>query len=83
MNGWIINLWDAQYCRQEVRQQTPVFYFDDGDPCFEIWFWHSELHRWFVMSYHRDPAFEAQGVVYFHPDETAEHLRARFQALAS
>lgn len=83
MNGWIINLCDAKQCRQEVRQQPPVFFFEDGDPCFEVWFWDGELHRYFVMSYMRDPAMEAQGVVYFHPDENPAEFRARFMSQAS
>jgi hypothetical protein len=82
MNGWIINLWDSADCREETRQQPPIFYFTDGAPCFEVWFWHCDLYRWFVMSYQADPRLEAQGVVYFHPDETPDHLRARFKALA-
>jgi hypothetical protein len=83
MNGWIINLWDSAQCREEVRHGfTPVFHFEDGKPCFEVWFWHCDLYRWFVMSYHRDPRLEEQGVVYFHPDESPGQLRARFARLA-
>lgn len=83
MNGWIINLWRTEDCRTEVRNQEPVFFFSDGQPCFEVWFWHVDLYRWFVMSYRRDPRLEAQNVVYFHPDETPDQLRARFAQYAS
>ena len=83
MKGWIINLWDAAQCREELRHHAPVFYFDDGVPCFEVWFWHADLYRWFVMSYERNAALEAQGVVFFDPRETPDQLRARFAALAS
>jgi hypothetical protein len=83
MNGWIINLLDAAQCRREVRYQKAIFFFEDGDPCFEVWFWDGELHRWFVMSHTSDPAMVAQGVLYFSPDEDAASFRARVASQAS
>jgi hypothetical protein len=68
MNGWIVNLWDpwlsAPQTRQEMRMQPPLFYLDE-DPVFEVWFWHSELNRWFVMSASYNATLQSQGVVYF------------------
>lgn len=81
MIGWIINLWSAADTRTEERHQPPIFLYDDGQPCFEIWCWHAELARWFCMSLVADPRLEAQGVIYIHPDETPDQLRARFERL--
>ncbi len=79
--GWVINLDRSEETRQEVRAQPPVFFLDDGEPVYEVWFWHPLLKRWFVMSLAPVLALEAQGVVYFHPNEVPEALRERVEAL--
>ena len=72
-----MNLWDEflpqPQTRQEFRQQPPVFYLD-ADAVFEVWFWHSELRRWFVMSKSYNLELQQQGVVYF--DTIADLIRA-------
>jgi len=69
MLGWIIGLWDeylpASLTRQVERKQPPLFFLRGTEPVFEVWFWHIELGRWFVMSKTFDIALKAQGVVYF------------------
>ena len=79
--GWVINLERAEETRQERRAQPPVFFFDDGEAVFEVWFWHKHLCCWFVMSTVSNPQLAAQGVVYFHPNEVPAALRERVRAL--
>jgi hypothetical protein len=81
MLGWIINLCSTADTREEIRQQPPVFYTEQGEPVYEVWFWHSLLRRWFVMSTVRNEEMEAQGVVYFHPREVPDKLRERMRAM--
>ena len=42
-------------------------HLEDGDPVFEVWFWHQGLQRWFVMATQADPLRVTAGVVYFMP----------------
>lgn len=77
MRGMIINLWDGELpqdspwrTREEWRENHPVlFEVPDHEgvkfPVFEVWFWHSEFRRWFVMSRLTDPRLAAEGVIYF------------------
>lgn len=61
----------------EVRRQPPLFYVDD-EPVYEVWFWHGELSRWFVMSTTYDAGLFRQGVVYF---DSVDSLKAWIRAL--
>ena len=79
--GWIINLSRPDENKEVERDQPPAITLDDGDVVFEVWFWHSLLRRWFVMSYSPIPALVAQGVVFFAPDEVPERLKARMQLI--
>ena len=84
MRGWIINLHstDPAQTREEERDQEPAIYLPgSGEPVFEVWFWHAQLARWFVMSKRADPLMQAKGVVYFDPDEVADSLRERIRSL--
>jgi hypothetical protein len=52
--------------RHEVRHQPPVFVLeDDGYPVYEVWYWHDELSRWFVMSRVYNARLAAMGVIFF------------------
>jgi hypothetical protein len=54
-----------------------VFSLKSGDPVFEVWFWHSELRRWFVLSRSFNTLLQAQGIVYFEdPAQLVEKIRA-------
>lgn len=64
--------------REEDRNQDPVFLLKDGFPVFEVWRYHEELARWFVMAKAYDPAMVAAGVVYY---STLDELRAAIRAL--
>jgi hypothetical protein len=83
MQGWIFNLdlREPAYNRIEERDQQPIFYNAETEAVFEVWFFHRPLQRWFVMSAEANPQLEAQGVVFFHPSEVPEQLRARVHAL--
>ena len=84
MRGWIINLHseDPSATREEDHDQEPVIYLPEtGEPVFEVWFWHSTIERWFVMSMNVDAEMMRQGVVYFHPDEIPDSLRAKMAGL--
>jgi hypothetical protein len=74
--GLIVNMNDPTWDRWEFRDQEPCFEID-GEPVFEVWYWHEGLKRWFVMSHASDPVMMAQGVVYFRPSEVPEQLRER------
>lgn len=51
----------------EVRHQTPVFVLEpEGCPVYEVWYWHDELRRWFVMSRVYNAQLAATGVVFFY-----------------
>lgn len=72
MDGLILNWNDDRLppdspwrTRYESRRQPPVFELDDGFPVYEVWFWHDELRRWFVMSRVYDAQLAAAGVVIF------------------
>lgn len=80
MEGLILNVHDDLLpadspwrTRWEERRQPAVFCID-GVPVYEVWFWHTELRRWFCMSksYNRQLAY--QGVIYF--DTKEQLLRA-------
>jgi hypothetical protein len=75
--GWIVDLYERENTCLVERDQLPVFFFDDGQPCFEVWFYHQRLQRRFVMSMVANPTLEAAGVVYFSPKDTPEALAAR------
>jgi hypothetical protein len=80
--GWVVNLSRPEYTTTEYRPwQRPVFFFDDGAPCYEVWFWCAAVSRWFVMATLQHDALTQQGVVFFSPDETPEQLRARVLAI--
>jgi hypothetical protein len=65
---WIINLWDSSRTYETVRMQPPVIYLpQSNDPVAEIWFWHVEVERWFVMSRSFNLNAQRAGVVYFDP----------------
>lgn len=81
-HGWVINLSRPEYSTTESRPwQRPVFFFEDGVPCYEVWFWCSVVSRWFVMSTVQHDALAEKGVVFFSPDETPDQLRARIRAI--
>lgn len=81
--GWIVNVSrDDDSTRLEARDQREVFDLD-GEPVFEVWFWHALTRRWWVMSYARDPRLEAQGVVFFSPEDVPERLRERVRTYTS
>lgn len=62
--------------RQEEREQPPVIWLD-GDPVFEVWFWHSRLRRWFVLSKSYNTHLQLNGVIFF---DTQEDLLAKLRA---
>lgn len=73
MEGLVLNVHDDRLpdgspwrTRFEVRHQPPAFVLDDGFPVYEVWFWHEELRRWFVMSRVYDARLAAAGVVFFY-----------------
>lgn len=84
--GLIVNVADPRHDRLEERTQVPCFYVDEPStlfpgktysvPVYEVWFWHRALKRWFVMSTQGDPAMQAQGVVYFRPNDTTALRRS-------
>ncbi len=75
MRGWVVNL-DTEDTHEEERVQRPVLLFpSDGAACFEVWKYHHLLRRWFVMSYQRIPALEAQGVIFYTPEDVPSRLR--------
>lgn len=51
--------------REEERSQLPAFHLEDGYPIFEVWFWHDDLERWFVMSREVNARLASTGVIYF------------------
>jgi hypothetical protein len=68
LTGWIINLVsDDPPTEQVIRSQQPCMHLENGQPVFEVWFWHQGLSRWFVMATQSDPARVQYGVVYFMP----------------
>lgn len=79
--GWIVNLSRSDATQEVEREQAPVFTFVDGEPCFEVWFWHRDLKRWFVMSRYHDPMLMSHGVVFFTPEEAPDRLRARVKLM--
>lgn len=81
MRGWILNLSRADASYEVTRDQEPVLDLD-GDPVFEVWFFHAQTKKWFVMSLREDPAMAREGVIYFHPHEVPGGLRARLHALS-
>ena len=78
-NGWIVNVSRADETRLVSREQREVFDLD-GEPVFEVWFWHHLTRRWWVMSHAPDPRLAAQGVVYFAPEDVPARLRERLAA---
>ena len=78
MWGLILNASDPERTKDDLRYQNPVFVLDDGYPVFEVWFYHWELQRWFVMSHVTDPALAAAGVVFF---ATLDQLRQQIRQL--
>jgi hypothetical protein len=63
--------------REESRFQPPLFHVDDL-PVYEVWFWHSELRRWFCMSKSYNVYLARSGVVYF---DTKAQLIERIRQL--
>lgn len=53
--GLICNAADARWDRWEDRSHDPCFTLKDGTPVFEVWFWHTQLLRWFCMTHNPDP----------------------------
>jgi hypothetical protein len=54
-------------------EQQPIYY-SDNIPVYEVWFWHCELHLWFVMV--ADPGrVVPQGAVGFHPLHSKEQIK--------
>lgn len=79
--GWIVNLSRDDCTREVEREHEPVCDTDDG-PVFEVWFWHERTRRWFVLSRGpQDARALARGVVYIHPDDVPDALRARFDVV--
>jgi hypothetical protein len=78
--GWILNLSRDDQTREEERYQRALFDLD-GEPVFEVWLWYSDLERWFVLSWERDPKLEAQGVIYYNPNEIPDGLRSRVRGM--
>lgn len=80
----MLNVADARYdrwIRRDSRAYPPAFRLDDGTAVYEVWFWHSILRRWFVMSHYSDAAMIKQGVVYFRPDNGLVGLKSIMRAL--
>lgn len=78
--GWIVDS-SGSNTRQEWRDQRALFHIE-LDPVWEVWFWHATLRRWFCMSHVVDTGMQAQGVVYFGPDEVPPGLlKQRVSAL--
>jgi len=72
MVGLILNVEDDRLApdspmrtREEDRQQPPVFLLEDGYPVFEVWYWHADLGRWFVMTRTYRPELVEHGAVLF------------------
>jgi len=79
--GWILNLSRADASYEVTRDQEPVLDLD-GEPVFEVWFFHASTRKWLVMALREDPAMAREGVIFFHPHEVPSALRARLQSLA-
>lgn len=79
--GWILNLHDGDSCREIESTAEPVLTLDDGAVVFEVWHWDQLLRRWFAMSTAQDDRLAASGVVYYHPREVPDGLRARVRLL--
>jgi len=78
VEGWIINLWDDSQTREVTREQPPVIYLPDGgEPVFEVWFWHAQVFRWFVMSRSFNVNYQRGGVIYFDPSRDGWKNRLR------
>lgn len=79
-SGWIVNLDDTARTEQVLRAQLPIFYFDDGEACFEVWMFHKPLQRWFCMTaLPHDP--RAQYVTFFSPHDVPDRLRQLMKEL--
>ena len=72
MIGLILNIEDDRLApdspirtREEDRHQIPVFVLEDGYPVFEVWFWHADLARWFIMTRVYSEALAGAGAVLF------------------
>lgn len=76
--GWIVNL-STDECRETMRAGPAAVTLDDGSLVFEVWYWHQELRRWFVMAPAPDPNMRAQGVIYYHPDQVQRLPRVLVQ----
>lgn len=48
--GLVINVANPEGDREVERSQEPCVVLDDGTPVFEVWYWHCDLKRWFVMT---------------------------------
>lgn len=80
--GWIVNLSRDDGTREVEREHEPVCTTDDGEPVFEVWFWHAQARRYFVLSRGpHDVRALASGVIYIHPDDVPDALRARFDVV--
>lgn len=75
MRGLIVNL-STQKVEAVDRDGPAAVTLDGGVPVFEVWNWHQELRRWFVMAATPDPNLQAQGVVYYRPDQVHNLPRA-------
>jgi hypothetical protein len=78
VKGWVINISSPRETCEVDRAQLPIWFDSDGDPVFEVWFWHRPLQLWFVMA--ALPG-TVQGVVYFSPSELPDQLRERVRVL--
>lgn len=77
--GWIVNLSRDDCTREVERDHEPVCVTDDGEPVFEVWYWHAASRRYFVLSRGpHDARMIARGVIYFQPDDVPASLRTRF-----
>jgi hypothetical protein len=66
MLGWILNATTPEESLLLDRVDQQPLYYSEGVPVFEVWFWHRELRKWFVMI--ADPIRLAkQDAIGFHP----------------
>ncbi len=79
--GWVLNLDSDDASREIESDQQPAIVLSDGEIVFEVWKYYPKLGLWFVMSTRPNTDMEAQGVVYYHPSEVPDRLRARVQLI--
>jgi hypothetical protein len=76
----VVNLSDPTRTREEARDCEPLFEFEDGFACWEVWFFSARFQRWICMALRRDSEQETRGVVYLLPHESPHILRDRLVA---